>query len=184
MLSSFSLKLNTKGRRHNLKTGTFGGHVPNKFLSDPILKKKNTAKLNMSSAVCASSMYVQSSLHENVVCSVRARMGNATYIIFIMWSTISGLDTWYRFRLNVGCGVAVNVRSQQEKFQVILLREGEGGRKHFGGESQFSRLSSIFRSSPSLAYAQFRTFFAQNRTFFAQNRPFLSKIGLRLGKVR
>ena len=117
--------------------------------------------------------YVQSSLHENVVCSVCARMGNATYIIFIMWSTISGLDTWYHFRLNVGCGVAVNVRSQQEKFQVILLRGGEGGRKHFGGESQFSRLSSIFRSSPSLAYAQFRTFFAQNRTFFAKIAPFI-----------
>ena len=33
---------------------------------------------------------VQSSLHENVVFSVGVRMGNATYIIFIMWSSISG----------------------------------------------------------------------------------------------
>ena len=38
-------------------------------------------------------IHVQSSLHENVVFSVLARMGNAAYIIFIMWSSISGLDT-------------------------------------------------------------------------------------------
>ena len=35
---------------------------------------------------------VQSSLHENVVFSVCARMSIAAYIIFTMWS--SGLDTW------------------------------------------------------------------------------------------
>ena len=34
----------------------------------------------------------KSSLHENVVFSVCARMGNAVYFIFIMWSSISGLD--------------------------------------------------------------------------------------------
>ena len=33
---------------------------------------------------------VQSSLHKNVVV---ARMGNAAYIIYIMWSSISGLNT-------------------------------------------------------------------------------------------
>ena len=33
---------------------------------------------------------VQSSLHENVVFSVCARMGNVKYIIFIMWNSISG----------------------------------------------------------------------------------------------
>ena len=32
-------------------------------------------------------------VHENVIFSVCALMGNATYIIFIMWSSISGLDT-------------------------------------------------------------------------------------------
>ena len=36
---------------------------------------------------------VQLSLHENVVFSVCSRMGNAAYIIFIMWSSISGLNT-------------------------------------------------------------------------------------------
>ena len=36
---------------------------------------------------------VQSSLPKNVVFSVCFRMGNAAYIIFIMWSSISGLNT-------------------------------------------------------------------------------------------
>ena len=36
---------------------------------------------------------VQSSLHENVVFSVCLPMDNAAYIIFIMWSSISGLNT-------------------------------------------------------------------------------------------
>ena len=36
---------------------------------------------------------VQSSLHENVVFSVCALMCNAAYVIFIMWNSISGLDT-------------------------------------------------------------------------------------------
>ena len=38
---------------------------------------------------------IQLSLHENVVFSVRARMGNTPYIIFIMWNSISGLDALY-----------------------------------------------------------------------------------------
>ena len=63
---------------------------------------------------------VQSSLHENVVFSVCARMDNAAYIIFIMWNFISGLDTWYYFRFNVSYGVAVKVRSHQIEFQVIF----------------------------------------------------------------
>ena len=70
----------------------------------------------------------QSSLHENVVFSVSARTCIAAYVIFIMWNSISGLDTWYHFRFNISCGVAVKVRSHQEKFQVIILRGGEGGR--------------------------------------------------------
>ena len=62
--------------------------------------------------VCVSSMYnVQSSLHENFVFSVCARMDNVAYIEFIMWNSISGLDARYHFRLNISCGVAVMVRS-------------------------------------------------------------------------
>ena len=40
---------------------------------------------------------IQLSLHENVVFSVGACMGNAVYIIFIMWNSNSGLDAWYHF---------------------------------------------------------------------------------------
>ena len=57
---------------------------------------------------------VQSSLHENVVYSVCARMSNATYVIFIMWNSISGLGTWYHFRFNISSGVAVTVRGHQK----------------------------------------------------------------------
>ena len=60
------------------------------------------------------------SLHLNVVFFLCALMGNAACIIFIMWNSISGLDTWYHFRFNISCGVAVMVRSHQEKFQVIF----------------------------------------------------------------
>ena len=63
---------------------------------------------------------VQSSLPENVVFSVCAHMGNAVYIIFIMWNSISGLDAWYYFRFNISCGVAVIGRSYQPKFQVVF----------------------------------------------------------------
>ena len=58
---------------------------------------------------------VQSSLHENVVFSVCAHMDNATYIIFIMWNSISGLDVWYHFRFDISCGVAVTGRSHKKK---------------------------------------------------------------------
>ena len=71
----------------------------------------------MSSTVCALSLY---SRLENVVFSVCARMDNATYIIFIMWNSISGLDAWYYFRFNISNGVAVTVRSHQQKFQVTF----------------------------------------------------------------
>ena len=55
---------------------------------------------------------VQLSLHENVVFSVYTRIGNAAYIVFIMWNSISGLDAWYHFWFNISCGLAVMVRSQ------------------------------------------------------------------------
>ena len=50
---------------------------------------------------------VQSSVHENVVFSVCACMGNAAYIIFIMWNSDSGLDASYHFWFDISCGVAV-----------------------------------------------------------------------------
>ena len=53
----------------------------------------------------------QSSLYENVIFSVCARMENAAYIIFIKWNSISGLDAWYHFPFDISCGVAVMVRS-------------------------------------------------------------------------
>ena len=52
---------------------------------------------------------VQFTLNENVVFSVCACMG--------MWNSISGLDTWYHFQFNISCGVAVKVRSHQDKFR-------------------------------------------------------------------
>ena len=63
----------------------------------------------------------QSSLHENVIFSVCAHMGNAAYIIFNMWNSISGLEPWYHFRFNISCGVAVMVRSHQIEFQIIFF---------------------------------------------------------------
>ena len=71
---------------------------------------------------------IQSSLHENVVFSVSARMGNAAYIIFIMLNFISGLDVWYHFPFNISCGVAVKVRGHQKKNRVIYKRRGGGGK--------------------------------------------------------
>ena len=62
---------------------------------------------------CVCFIHVQLSLHKYVVFSVCARMGNATYIIFIMQNSISGSDTWYHFQFNINCGVAVKVRSHQ-----------------------------------------------------------------------
>ena len=70
---------------------------------------------------------VQSSLHENVVFSVSAGTCIAAYVIFIMWNSISGLDTCYHFRLNISCGGAVTVRSHQKKISGNFLRGGEGG---------------------------------------------------------
>ena len=69
---------------------------------------------------------VQSSLHDNIVFSVCAHMDNATYIMFIMWNSIFGLDAWYHFRLNISCGRG-------------------GGQNKFGVESQFLRSSSLLR---------------------------------------
>ena len=64
-------------------------------------------------------------------------MGNAAYIIFIMWNSISGLDAWYHFRFNISCGVAVTVRSHQKKNQVILKGRGGGSKKVLEGSANF-----------------------------------------------
>ena len=69
---------------------------------------------------CVCFINVQSSLHDNVVFSVCARMDNAAYIMFIMWNSISGSDAWYHFRFIISCGVAVMGRIHQIKFQVIF----------------------------------------------------------------
>ena len=78
---------------------------------------------------------VQSSLHDNVIFSVCARMVKAAYIMFIMWNSISGLDAWYHFRFKISCAVAVMGRSHQKKFQVIFL--GEGAKTNLEGRANF-----------------------------------------------
>ena len=70
---------------------------------------------------------IRSSLHENIVFSVCVRMGNVAYIIFIMWNSISGLDAWYHFRLNISCGVAVTVRGHQ-KTQTCMQEYASAGK--------------------------------------------------------
>ena len=70
---------------------------------------------------------VQSSLHENVVFSVCVRMCNAAYVIFIMWNSISGLDTCYHFRLNISFGGAVTVGGHPKEISGKFLRGGYGG---------------------------------------------------------
>ena len=69
---------------------------------------------------CVRFINVRSSLHENVVFSVCARMCNAAYVIFIMRNSISGVDAFYHFRLNISCGVAVTARSHEKKYQVTF----------------------------------------------------------------
>ena len=76
---------------------------------------------------------------KNVVFSVCACVGNAAYIISIMWNSISGLDAWYHFRFNISCGLAVMGRSHK-KISGNYLRGGERGKK---GEGQFLRSSSF-----------------------------------------
>ena len=81
-------------------------------------------------------VYLQLSLHENVVFSVCTRMDNASYIIFIMWNSISSLDTWYHFQFNIRCGVAVTGRSPK-KISGNFLRGGKRDKKKFEGRANF-----------------------------------------------
>ena len=62
-------------------------------------KKTNTAKRNMSSTVCVLSIY--SRLRMKLSSFLFVHAGNAAYIIFIMWNSISGLDTSYHFWFNM-----------------------------------------------------------------------------------
>ena len=64
-------------------------------------------------------IYLKLSLHGNVVFSVCEWMGNAAYIIFIMWNSISGLDAWYHFRFDISCGVAVMGRGHKKKLRDV-----------------------------------------------------------------
>ena len=66
---------------------------------------------------------VQMFLHAYVVFSVFACMDNGVYIIFIMWNSISGLNTWYHFLFNIGCGEAVKGKVIK-KNSGNLLRQG------------------------------------------------------------
>ena len=79
---------------------------------------------------------VESSLHENVVFSVCACVGNAAYIIFIIWNSISGLDAWYHFQFYTSCGVIVMGRSHKKKNQVTFYGEGRGA-KNLEGRANF-----------------------------------------------
>ena len=58
--------------------------------------------------------------YENVVISVSVRMGNAAYVISIIWNSIPGLKAWYHFMFNISCGMAIMVSSHEQKFQVIF----------------------------------------------------------------
>ena len=68
----------------------------------------------MSSTVCALSMYSRLCM-KMLFFSVSTRMCNATYVIFIMWNSISGLDACYHFQFNISCGVGFVVRGHKKK---------------------------------------------------------------------
>ena len=94
------------------------------------IESKNNAKQNMSSVVCALSVYSHF-FHENVIFSVCA------YIIFIMGNSISGFDAWYHFRFKISCGVAVMGRGHQKKNQVFFQGEGRGETNILEGRANF-----------------------------------------------
>ena len=100
------------------KQSVFNNFCLSTCCTQHIIKKKYRKAEYVQRRVCFNN--VQSSLHENVVFYVCARMCNAAYVIFIMWNSISGLDACYNFRLNISCGVAVTVRSHQKKYQVTF----------------------------------------------------------------
>ena len=83
---------------------------------------------NMFNAVFDLSIYSCLCMKMLSFLSVRAWMGNAAKIIFIMLNSISGLDAWYHFQFNISCGVAVKGR-------------GGGGQTNFGWEGHFLRFS-------------------------------------------
>ena len=74
---------------------------------------------------------VHLTFYENVVFSVSARTCNAAYVIFIMWNSISGLDTCYHFQVNISCGVECHGEKSSKRISGNFLRGGEGGLKYF-----------------------------------------------------
>ena len=62
----------------------------------------------------------QSGISKSLAEYVQRPLCFVAYVIFIMWNSISGLDTCYHFRLNISCGGAVTVRSHQKKYQVTF----------------------------------------------------------------
>ena len=94
----------------NLKTSrTDHTRIPSKsfHFDNTELQSKTTAKRNMSSAMCASSMYSCLFMKMSSFLFVRA-CAMRGYVIFIMWNFISGLDAWYLFQLIISRGVVLN----------------------------------------------------------------------------
>ena len=55
------------------------------------VKNDRTAEVVRASHICSAPCVLH---HLTVVFSVCARMGHAAYVIFIIWNSISSLDTW------------------------------------------------------------------------------------------
>jgi len=100
------------------------GRQTDKQAGTPMFWKKHGKKYRKTEFVQDSVCFVnvQSSFHENVDFSVGARMDNATYIIFIMWNSISGLDAWYHFQFNISYGMAFTGTGHQQKNQMQFLQ--------------------------------------------------------------
>ena len=84
---------------------------------------------NMS--VCALSIYSRLCMKMSSFLSLC--MGNAAYITFIIWNSITGLNAWYHFRFNISCGVAVMVRGHQNQ----VISKGRGGGEFLLGRANF-----------------------------------------------
>ena len=103
----------------------------------------------MFSAVCASSMYSRLCLKMSSFLFVRTWA--MPRILYLSCGTPFLVKTP---GILFGCGVAVKVRSYQEKFQVIFLRGG-GQKFFFEGRANFLRSSSFLTSFSFLRSSSF-----------------------------
>ena len=101
-------------------------------------RENNTTKQNMSRAMCALSIYSR-------LCM------KMPHILYLSCGTPFLVKTP---GIIFGCGVAVKVRSYQEKFQVIFLRGG-GHKFFFEGRANFLRSSSFLTSFSFLRSSSF-----------------------------